>query len=381
MKRKYLWLISGIPVLLVVVAAYLLFPVMGAKNANDKVYVAAEDAGRIDVISPKSQSVIASIDLANNDNVDGAMYMTHNVQVAPDEKSVWVTANAMANHTASLKTRIVNKLFPTAYANEGHDEVSTAADQVVVIDPLTDKITRRIDVGSDLHLAHVVLTPDSKFALVSSQNKGEVYKIDTETFKVVATAKAKSNAQPHGLRISPDGKFAYVALMGDKSIGKLNLSTLTFEYIPLNGTPVQTGITADGKYALASVFTGKSLAIVDTANESVRYASLPSDAKGPLQLYPSSDVRYAYVADQGNDFGQPAGNSLYKVDVQQAKTVQTIRVGTAPHGVVVSPDDKYTYVTNMESNDVSVVDNKAGKEVARISVGKKPNGISYWAKP
>jgi YVTN family beta-propeller protein len=35
----------------------------------------------------------------------------------------------------------------------------------------------------------------------------------------------------------------------------------------------------------------------------------------------------------------------------------------------------------MESNDVSVVDNNAGKEVARISVGKKPNGISYWAKP
>jgi hypothetical protein len=45
MKRKYLWLIGGTSVLLVVVAAFLLFPVMGAKNANDKVYVAAEDAG------------------------------------------------------------------------------------------------------------------------------------------------------------------------------------------------------------------------------------------------------------------------------------------------------------------------------------------------
>ncbi len=380
MKRKYLWFTGGISVLLIVAAALLLFPVMGAKNANDKVYVAAEDAGRIDVISPKSRSVIAKIDLANKEDADGTMYMAHNVQVAPDGKSVWVTANAMANHTASLKTRILNNLFPTAYADEGHDEASTSSDQVVVIDPLTDKITRRIDIGSDLHLAHVVLTPDSRFALVSSQNKGDVYKIDTETFKVVATAKAKTNAQPHGLRISPDGKYAYVALMGDKSIGKLSLSTLAFEYIPLNGTPVQTGITTDGRYALASVFTDKSMAIVDTATSNVRYAKLPSDAKGPLQLYPLSDARYAYVADQGNDFGQPAGNSLYKVDVQQAKTVQTIPVGTAPHGVVVSPDDRYTYVTNMESNDVSVVDNNAGKEVARIKVGKKPNGISYWTK-
>ena len=108
MKRKYLWLIGGTSVLLVVVAAFLLFPVMGAKNANDKVYVAAEDAGRIDVISPKSRSVIAKIDLANKEDADDTMYMAHNVQVAPDGKSVWVTANAMANHTASLKTRILN---------------------------------------------------------------------------------------------------------------------------------------------------------------------------------------------------------------------------------------------------------------------------------
>lgn len=380
MKRKYLWLIGGVSVLLVVVAAYLLFPVTGAEIANDKVYVAAEDAGRIDVISPKSQSVIAKIELANKEKADGAMYMAHNVQVAPDGKSVWVTANAMANHTASLKTRVLNKLFPTAYAGEGHNDVSTSSDQVVVIDPLTDKITKRIDIGSDLHLAHVVLTPDSRFALATSQNKAEVYKIDTKTFTVVATASAKANAGPHGLRVSPDGKYAYVALMGDKSIGKLSLSTFTFEYIPLNGTPVQTGVTANGKYALASVFTSKSVAIVDTSSGKVRYAPLPNESKGPLQLYPSPDSRYAYVADQGNDFGQPAGNSLYKVDVQQAKTVQTIPVGTAPHGVVVSPDDRYTYVTNMESDDVSVVDNSVGKEVARIKVGKKPNGISYWTK-
>lgn len=52
----------------------------------------------------------------------------------------------------------------------------------------------------------MVLTPDSRFALATSQNKAEVYKIDTKTFTVVATASAKANAGPHGLRVSPDGK-------------------------------------------------------------------------------------------------------------------------------------------------------------------------------
>src|SRR5574338_1478238 len=133
MKRKYLWLIGGTSVLLVVVAAFLLFPVMGAKNANDKVYVAAEDAGRIDVISPKSRSVIAKIDLANKEDADDTMYMAHNVQVAPDGKSVWVTSNAMANEHTSFRTKVQNILSPTAYADNGHEE-STANDQLIVID-------------------------------------------------------------------------------------------------------------------------------------------------------------------------------------------------------------------------------------------------------
>ena len=43
-----------------------------------------------------------------------------------------------------------------------------------------------------------------------------------------------------------------------------------------------------------------------------------------------------------------------------------------------SPDGKWVYVTNLISNDVSVIDAVSDTEVARIPVGKTPNGITWW---
>ena len=69
---------------------------------------------------------------------------------------------------------------------------------------------------------------------------------------------------------------------------------------------------------------------------------------------------------------------VYKIDLGEMKVVQTIKGGTAPHGVAVSEDGKFVYVTNLLSDDLSVIDADAGKEVAKIKVGKMPNGVSLF---
>ena len=37
--------------------------------------------------------------------------------------------------------------------------------------PLTDKIIKRIEMGADLHLSHVALTSDSKYAIATAQDQ------------------------------------------------------------------------------------------------------------------------------------------------------------------------------------------------------------------
>lgn len=130
---------------------------------------------------------------------------------------------------------------------------------------------------------------------------------------------------------------------------------------------------------MASVYDVKSLAVYDIVSAKLSYVDLPKEAKGPVQIYPTPDSRYIYVADQGYYFDQPVGDKVYKIDLQEMKVIQTVQGGSAPHGVVVSQDGKFVYVTNLLSGDVSVIDAGAGKEIAKIEAGEMPNGISLWS--
>ena len=343
-------------------------------QTEERVYVAVEGTGQIAIIDAKTQEKIKSIDLSEEFAGKKVEYMPHNVQVSPDNKSVWVTANTMEN-MGKMSFSIVQK----AYADEGHGEAKADwDDQVIVIDPLTDTITRRIDLGKGLHLAHVSITPDSKYAIVAAQEKGMLYKINTRSFEIESSVKTKKNGGPHGLRVSVDGKSAYIAMLDGKSMGILNIENMKLADVALKGPVVQTGVTPDGKYVLASVYDPKSLAVYDIATEKMSYVDLPGEAKGPVQLYPTPDSRFVYVADQGYYFDQPNGDTVYKIDLVEMKVVEAIKVGNAPHGLIVSKDGAFVYVTNLLSDDVSVIDTTTGKEIKRIKIGKNPNGVSMW---
>lgn len=343
---------------------------------GDKIYVAVEGAGEIAVVSAKEKTVIKRIDLSEEITGMKIGFMPHNIQVAPDNKSVWVTANAMD----MSKDKISFFKIPLAIADEGHGEERgmKVNDEVIVIDPMTDEIIKRIELGTDLHLSHVALTPDSSYAIVAAQTKGIIYKINSKTYEVEKEAITEKGGEPHGLRISPDGKTAYIAMLKGKSIGVLDIIKMSLTYVPLKGAAVQTGVTADGKYALASVYDAKSLAVYNIASKKLIYVDLPKEAKGPVQIYPTPDSGFVYVADQGYYFDQPNSDLVYKIDLKEMKVVQTIKGGTAPHGVVVSKDGKFVYVTNLLSDDLSVIDSALGKEVAKIKIGKMPNGVSLF---
>ncbi|MDQ3099717.1 MAG: DUF1573 domain-containing protein [bacterium] len=349
-------------------------PTLSQNQIGEKVYVAVEGTGEVVAINTKTRKEISRINLTEEVNGKKINYMPHNLQVAPDNKSVWVTANAMKD-MEKMSFQIIRR----AYADEGHGEAEvTESDQVIIINPLTDKIIRRIEMGQGLHLSHVALTTDSAYAIVAAQEKGVIYKINTSSYEVEKQVETKKGAGPHGLRISPDGKTAFIAMLSGKSLGVLDIKSMELSDIPLKGVVVQTGVTADGKYALASVYDSKSLAVYNIVAKKLSYIDLPPEAKGPVQLYPMPDSRFVYVADQGHYFNQPTGDVVYKVDLTEMKVVKTIKAGKAPHGVAVSKDGKFVYVTNLLSADVSVIDTETDKEVAKIKIGTEPNGVSVW---
>lgn len=56
--------------------------------------------------------------------------------------------------------------------------------------------------------------------------------------------------------------------------------------------------------------------------------------------------------------------------------VKTIRVGSTPTGVAITPNGKYVYVTNGGSNTVSMINASTNTVLRTISVGRSPVGVA-----
>jgi YVTN family beta-propeller protein len=93
--------------------------------------------------------------------------------------------------------------------------------------------------------------------------------------------------------------------------------------------------------------------------------SIATPAK-PTGLTLSPDGRELYVTCAA------AQSTLLVMDAESGKMKTTIPVGHTACGPTVTPDGKRLYVCNRFDNDVSVIDLKTRKEVARISATREP---------
>lgn len=310
-------------------------------------YYTANESGSISKIDATTNEVV--------DTIKDSEGSPHNVQVSPDGKVVAYTLAAKMTESQSKDSNMDMKMNMNGFA--------------VFYDTSTGKLIKKVEVGK--HPAHIVFTDDGKYVLVTNNEDNNVSVIDAKTYKVIN--KITVGKGPHGFRISKDSKFAYVANMGEDTISVVDIdNNKEVKKIKVGNTPVTTGITSDGKTLVATVNSENVLAIIDLASDKVEKVSI---GKGPAQVYIESDDKYAFVANQGTE--EEPSNTISKIDMATKKVVATIETGKGTHGVVVSPDNKYVYVTDMYDGTVSVIDNSTDKVIKTTKVEDEPNGISY----
>ncbi|HRP89396.1 MAG TPA: YncE family protein [Edaphocola sp.] len=311
------------------------------------VYVAEEDEGGISVIDPIENKVIGTINISEDHS--SMALMPHNVQVAPDGKSIWVSA--MAHEDGGME-------------------------QLIVLDPVNNhKIIKRIDIGTHQHLGHVVLDDQSNYAFVTAGDANQVIQVDAHSYNVVKRFDLGAAHGPHGLRYH-NGKL-YVANMEAKSMSIINIENGLITDVPLGGMGVQTAIGPDGQSVYVSLYDTKEVAKYDLQSQTLSKIALPAGALGPIQMYPTPDNKYLYICDQGAVEGDPISNKVYVLDIASSTINHTIIAGEATHGVVVSNDGQKAFVTNTLSNTVSIIDVASQSVTHTINVGKGPNGISF----
>jgi YVTN family beta-propeller protein len=69
-------------------------------------------------------------------------------------------------------------------------------------------------------------------------------------------------------------------------------------------------------------------------------------------------------------------NTISVIDVDLKRVIATIPVPPGPHGIVITPDNRWVYVASDGTSTVSVIDTTTDKLVENIEVGKNPHGVA-----
>jgi YVTN family beta-propeller protein len=218
------------------------------------------------------------------------------------------------------------------------------------------------------------------FVYAVTQSTNSVSVIDVSTNTVCATDPVGNT--PYGVAISPDGTLAYVTnlVVSSNSVSVIGrdptscVSDNIVTTVPEGGNPINIAVTPDRTRAYVAEFGGSNVSVIDTVNNSI-IATIPVGpfSFGGIAVTPDgSGVWVAYglfgstVAVIDSDPASPTYNTV----------VDQIAVGLTAVGMAFAPDGTRSYVTNSNSNSISVIDTATHHVTATISVGLYPYEIA-----
>jgi YVTN family beta-propeller protein len=307
-------------------------------------------------------------------------------------------------------------------------QTNSRTDTIHLIDPATQGIVAEI---KGIPVNHgVAAAPDGTRLYVSSEGKFTLDVVDITTLAV--TKEIPLTGRPNNIAIGKDGRYVYVGIMQDPG-GVDIVDTTSLEkvrHIETGARVHNAYVTPDGKHLVLSMFTGpNNLAVYSTETEQLEFAMYPprddTDLEGirPIAFETNPDgstkrmfvqitdlhgfavvdfathaetqvIALPEIPEAERDPGPytrapshglgvaPDGKTLwltsrvnsraYAYSLPELQLIGEVVVGTHPDWVTFTPDSRFAYIANGNSNDVSVIDVTAMKEVARIPVGEAP---------
>jgi YVTN family beta-propeller protein len=282
-----------------------------------------------------------------------------------------------------------------------------AGKTLLVVDGKTLEVTKRIPLSGNPNL--IDITPDgrsiyvaialtyddlSDFPQIKANASGGVDVIDTTSLTNVKTIALKGGI--HDLNVTPDGKYVIAGgSRGAKPAAnsmfvidtKTNEVAWTLSMSP-SPSPMAISKNPDGStdkvFAQLGGFNG--FEVIDFATHArtnvIKLPELAPDKQNPFGP-PAGSHGIAVTADQKTLLVNSRLNSaLYAYSLPDLKLIGGVSLGGKGAGwLTVTPDSKTAYVANEHTNDVSAVDIKSLKEIARIPVGFAPARNISWMAP
>lgn len=290
----------------------------------------------------------------------------------------WVDEGAKNDAGQRPYEGIKEKAYVT---NQGDDLVS-------VISTEHNLVTRLIPVGDSptLDVPHNIwVDKQEKFWYVSLIAAGEVWKFDvaTDTFQ----GKVKAGTSPANVVASPDGTRIFVTdwdvFSDGRKVRVIDATTFTvIKEVTVGLAPHGINFSHDGQYFYVGNYLSDSISILRASDyEEIERVLLAPDVNPvrsslyqPLQVVLTPDDRFAYVSCFNS-------NEVRVIDTASKSVVAAIPVGRRPFLLAVTPDGQFVYVANQGSNDVSVIrvaDQQVLTTIAHLFFAN-PHGVAFTA--
>lgn len=225
-----------------------------------------------------------------------------------------------------------------------------------------------------LLLAAIAVTADVKPSYVAAEKvSGHVAFFDASG-KLLKEVRV--GGHPHELAISTDGRYVYATdngmlWMTDPGQGGNTVSIVDVAAESLAGT-IDLGahrrphgiavVPATGNLLVTTELPSALLMVDPRTRKIVKVWDIQGKAPHLVKL--AHDGVWAYTSN--TDTGTVSAVNL------QTGEVKVIPVGERPQGMAFSPDGSRLYVTNLNSNSISIVDTRTKTHIGDISTGQGP---------
>ncbi|MFF7412765.1 YncE family protein [Streptomyces lydicus] len=250
--------------------------------------------------------------------------------------------------------------------NRGHD--------LTPIDPATGKAGEPVKVHDPYNL---YFTPNGKYAIVMASMDRQLVFRDPHTMEIRKTLPVSCAGVNHA-DFSPDGRYFIVSCEFSGELLKVDtekMKVIGQEKLPFDGAmPQDVKISPDGKTWYIADMMADGIWVMN--GDSFNRPKLMPTGKGAHGLYVSRDSRYMYVSNRGE-------GSISLLDFKTGKLVDKwhIRGGGSPDMGGLSTDGKVLWLSGRYNSEVYALDTRTGKTLAKIPVGEGPHGLAVYPQP
>lgn len=321
-------------------------------QTNYYAYVASESADEVALVRFDGEEATVEETIAvgyQPTETEGA----HGMTVAPDGE-YWFVSIAHGKPYG----RVVK------YETETNRKVGTAE---VGMFPATMEIS---DVTGLLYLAN--------FNLHGKQEPSTVSVVDPATMTEVT--QIETGVMPHGSRFAPDGRRHYSVGMMDGTLYEIDAvdQSVTRTLKVGSNTPKPTWVQPHPSEPLAYVANNGADEVVEVNLEdwTVSQRLKTGEGTSPYNLDVSPDGTTLVVSYKGS-----GETGFWNLETGR-RAARRSNSRTVTHGVVISPDSRYAFVTaegvGGEPGAVDVFDLETYERVASVDVGQQAGGIAFW---